>query len=298
MAGNNFSVFLGVCVEDRQLKSRLLKCQSIELTPMMLGDLGDHTDFETFKFEDVLSNSEVSGRVKASNVVVADWFGLTSNRTYPPDIVKGEQVLLFRYMDTDKFYWISMGREDNLRRGELLRFAVSDDMSVVKKLNDDNSYFIELDTKVTKRIRIVTSKSDGESYRYNLIFDAIKNTVELGDDDGNKFEIFSNEPRVRMVNKSGTLVDLNKENLILLAPDEMLLRSANKLTLTSNEVMIVTQNFNVSSDSFSLVGTSGSACASNITGALNIEGTMSMNGPLSVTGDVLVSGNVTANNIT
>lgn len=48
-------------------------------------------------------------------------------------------------------------------------------------LTDDNTYYIEIDTKYRKHILLSTSASDGEEFRYFMKFDAEAHTVEIWD---------------------------------------------------------------------------------------------------------------------
>lgn len=226
----NFDLFVGVSVEDKKLESRQLRVFLRELLPHAGGELKDNAQEETYNIKDDQGN-QVSGSVKTSNHVVADYFGLETNRAFPPDIVKGEQVLVFKYEGEDKYYWVSFGRDDNLRRGELLRWQASDDMSEIKNLNEANTYFMELDTKVAKRARIHTSKSDGEAFIYDITIDSKNNTLIITDDINNTIVIKSDEERVTINNSRGSVVNLNKSDIEIFAPRNILIRAGNTLTL-------------------------------------------------------------------
>jgi len=233
---NNFSLYVGVAIEDKVLNSRILKVYCKELLPFMEGGLDDLSSEETFTIEDDILDAEVDGTVTTTNHVTAEWFSLDTNRVFPPDVVKGEQVFLFRYQDNDIYYWISMGRDDKLRRGEILRHAVSDDMRVDKELDDTNTYFIELDTKINKRIRIVTNKSDGEDFKYEFIIDAKHNYISMADDADNRIIIESEIPRIKMHNRDGSILDLNKGNAIIIAPNDLLIRAERQIVVESKNI--------------------------------------------------------------
>lgn len=215
---NNFNVYIGIAVEDRALNSTILKVYLKELMPIVPESVKDDTASESFSIYDEVAGSTVSETVKVSNSFDAEYFGITTNRSFPPDVVKGEQVLVFRYADTDRYFWVSLGRNDNLRRGEILRLAVSDDMRNVKELNDDNTYLFEMNTRTKKTVTIKTSKSDGEKYSYRIQIDAKNNFLTISDDVDNTIIIESDISRVKLRNTNGTTVDLLKENMILAAP--------------------------------------------------------------------------------
>ena len=122
--GNSFKEYIGIVVEDRKLESRQIKVFLREMTPFAAGKLGDNTRNETFNIKSDSGATE-SGSVSTTNNVTADYFGGDSNRAFPPDVVKGEQVKVCKYADEDKYYWTSMGRDDNRRKTELIRWAAS-----------------------------------------------------------------------------------------------------------------------------------------------------------------------------
>jgi len=233
---NNFSVFHGIAVEDRAMASREIKVFIRELVPYGAGEIGDNTRNESYSVKTDTGDS-ISGNVSTTNCVVADYFGGETNRFHPPDIVRGEQVIVTKYADEDRYYWQSTGRDDNLRRGELIRFAASNDMAQSKQLNEANTYFIEMDTKLANRIRLHTSKSNGEAYGYDLIIDARNNFVQLTDDVGNKIEIHSDTTFITITNKDGATVNLDKEDIAIMAPSNITIRAGKLLTLTAAEII-------------------------------------------------------------
>lgn len=232
----NFNIFVGIAVEDKVLNSRILKVYVKELNPFMDGKLEDLSSEETFVIEDDILDSSVKGTVTTTNHKTCEYFSLDTNRVFPPDIVKGEQVLIFQYQDNDLYYWVSMGRDDRLRKGELMRIAVSDDMSTDKTLDDLNTYFLELDTKIHKRIRIVTNKSDGEDFKYEFVIDAKNNFMSMTDDKNNQVIIESDIPRVKLQNNNGTLLDLNKDDAFVVCPRDLLLKAKRQVVLEATNV--------------------------------------------------------------
>ena len=234
---NSFEEYHGIAVEDRAMGSREIKVFVRELVPYSGGSIGDTTRNETYSVKDE-TGATVSGNVSTTNNIVADYWGEATNRFHPPDIVKGEQVKVYKYADEDKWYWKSLGRDDNLRKGELIRHAASNDMSQNKQLTEDNTYFTEIDTKIAKRIRVHTSKSDGEAFGYDIVIDAKNNFIQITDDVGNRIELNSAETDIKLTNKEGTVVDLDKRNVLIGAPGNITIRAGQLIILTAEEVVI------------------------------------------------------------
>ena len=143
-----------------------------------------------------------------------------SNRLYPPDVKKGEQVFVLKYADSDDYYWFSPGRDDNLRRTERLASAVSNLKKSKDTLSEEDVYLFELDTDVNKHIVIKTSKSDNEPFQYVIKMDAKNSKLHICDDDQNQILIDSNVPRVLMANRDGSFIDLAQKNITIFAPED------------------------------------------------------------------------------
>ena len=235
---NNWKVYHGICCEDKVRNSRIAKVYIRELLPFVVGELADNDGIESFTYIDDVTGEKVSEEVVTSNHITAEWLGLDTNRVFPPDIVRGEQLLVVKYSDEDLYYWLPMGRDDRLRRLELHRIAVSDDQSVDKDLDDENTYFIELDTLYNKRIRIVTSKADDEDFRYEIVIDAKRNFLSLSDDDNNEIIIESDIPRVKLRNHDGTLLDLNKKDAIILAPQDIIMSADRQVVISTGNITL------------------------------------------------------------
>jgi protease II len=218
--GNKWTIFQGKAVEDKVPDSRDLKIQLDEQMPFMEGELG--------KIENEVSTASGSS-VKTTNYVTAQWMGLLTNRTFPPDVRRGEQILVFNYGDSDKYFWFSFGRDDSMRTVERLRFNVADEKKTVKTLTDENTYYIEMDTLHKKHIIIKTCKSDKEEYAYILKFDAQQNTISLCDDGNNEIYLESDVPRWFIRNRDGSYVDVNKKNVILFAPEDIVLKAGRQI---------------------------------------------------------------------
>ena len=218
--GGNWTLFLGTVLEDKKPFERVIKVHLQELIPFVTGEVKPVVDKKKVDGGD----GGFSGNVETTNTIEAKYFDGYTNRRYPPDIRKNEQVLIFNYADSDTYYWISSGRDDNLRKKERLNFSVADTPNSVDQLTDDNTYFIELDTLHNKKIRICTSQSDGEEYRYLIMIDAKANTLTLCDNNDNEILLDSNVPRIRLRNHDGTIVDLAQKNLTMIVPEDFLLK--------------------------------------------------------------------------
>lgn len=228
-AGNKFSVYFAIVLEDKKPNDEIIYVQLLELNPFVEGKVEIQTD--TVEVGDALSNTYET--VEVTNSIEATYFSFLTNRAYAPDVKKNEQVLVFRYADSQKYYWFPLGRDDYLRRTERVTIRASNNLTVPQGLSDNNSYTIELDTKYQGHILIKTSKTSGEKYQYQIKIDTQKNTIQLCDDDNNYILIDSNIPRVMLSNREGSIVDVVKKNVNLIAPEDIILKAGRQILLNT-----------------------------------------------------------------
>lgn len=233
-----WDVFIGIAAEDKIYNSRLLKIYLPELLSMFQGELKDLTSEEVITITDPKTQKKETIKLDTSNTIVAEYLGLFTNRVTPPDIRKGEQVIVFRYSDNDIFYWLPLGRDDYLRTLEHMRLFICDTQERIKELTDDNMYYIEMDSLYSKTITIRTSKSDGEKFRYIIQIDAEKNQVLISDDDDNYIILQSDIPRIKLHNKNNSYVDINQDDIFIHAPRDVRIK-AGRMILEEDETHVV-----------------------------------------------------------
>lgn len=239
--GLSFKLFIGIVAIDKPYNQRLIKVYIPELYPFYEDkELSDTTITESETINTVNSEEEI--KVNTSNIITAEYLDVVSNRTFPPDVRKGEYVLILKFNDNDVFYWIPLSISDNLRRLEVLRFSISNDQRVNKELNEDNTYYIELDTLHKKSIILRTSKSDGESFRYLIHIDAKNSEVIIEDDDDNYIILQSEVPRIKLHNKNNSFIDINQDDIFLNAPRDFRMKVGRMTYLETESLVINNQN--------------------------------------------------------
>jgi len=225
--GSKFQLFIGLALTDKEKYSTKLKIHLTEMTPFVSGDLEE----KDILHEVSSKSTNQSATIEISNIFECEYFSMFSNRLYPPDVKKGEQVFVIKYADSDDYYWFSPGRDDYLRRTERLAFGVSNLKKAKTTLSEEDVYFIEFDTDVNKHIVLKTSKSDNEPFQYILKMDAKNSRLHICDDDQNQILIDSNVPRVLMANKDGSFLDLSQKNATIFAPDDCTIKVGRQLVI-------------------------------------------------------------------
>lgn len=230
----------GYAVLDKANDSRELYVYSEELLPFVTGKIKATEIKNNIKTKSSVTGG-FSGNLSTTNALRCIYRDSDSNRAFPPSVRKGEQVLIYNNGDSDTWYWKSEGRNDELRRTDTLRYGCSGTLDNVAVPSDDNTYFIEVDTRTKHHIKLSTSMDDGEKYRYTILIDADNNKIMIGDNEENIISIDSAHPRVCMKNKSNSLIDLNAENIIISCKKDITIKSeSGQLALYSKDKMLQT----------------------------------------------------------
>lgn len=180
------------------------------------------------KIEDILREANYEGSVILTKVVKATYMG-RDNFTVPC-IHEGELLRIYNYGGSYEFYWMPMGRNNGNRRNERMRWFVADEKKTlkedgsgeVKELNDDNTYFIEMNTNDgLKRIHIATTRSDGELFSYDILINCVEYVLSISDSDGNYMMIDTPNTIIRLQNRLLSIVELDKEVINIIAPEQI-----------------------------------------------------------------------------
>lgn len=211
-------------------------------------------------------------KVECGNTILASWLPFGSNRVTPPDIRRGERILVLRYADVDKYYWVDTGWDGFLRRLETAIYAWSGTRDEsVKSLTPDNSYYLEVSTH-KKHVTFSTSKADGEPFRYVMQINTLDGAMTFADDDGNFIELDSGERRITLKNKDGSSFVLDKRTITAIAPDQYKVQTRDYVVecQTSQVRASATATFTTPQATFTAIV--------NVNGLANLKGGVAMTG--------------------
>ena len=293
---------VGLVMKDKERESMIAYISPIEIMPLMDG-LMDHAEDE-LEDEGVDSfNREYQVKIKHSNAIKCKWLPWGSNRVTAPDLVKGERVAIYRFADSDIYYWKEMGLESELRRMETVRylFAANKDRESTDPRGPDNSYLFEVsahDRLVTFR----TTKLNDEPYSYVWQLNTAEGVWVFTDDVGNYLQLDSKETVITFKNANGTSYELNKNDILEYAPGNIHREAVGDYNVTcANYTMMVKGTTTVDSPTINFKGnftndgpvtftrTLNVAGATTINGATAVGSLGSTSGPLSVTSKIVTS---------
>lgn len=201
----------------------------LEVTPVeSLGYLHGEVNTEKETFEETGTDAKGNTyqvKIETSNAMVAEWLQFGSNRITPPNVRRGERVLLWQYAEEDKYYWSSLGLDDHLRRLETVTYVFSDTKDEnTKHLTPENSYYLEVDTH-NKLVTLATAKSDGEPFKYTIQVNAKDGKVVITDDINNYIMLNSNQKQLILENAQGSKVDIQNKSIIIDAGESVTINS-------------------------------------------------------------------------
>lgn len=282
---------VGVVAENKPRTTSDVLVVPIEITPMIAGDLFVETEELENKGVDSF-DIEYTVKIKHRNAIRCRWLQWGSNRKTAPDVRRGERVVIYRFADTDEFFWVSLGLDDHLRRLETVAWffnanpdGVSNDAS-----SPEDSYVLEVSTH-DRLITLTTTKANEEPFAYTFQFNTAEGVVTLADDNGNYFEFDSTETRLTLHNADGTFFKLDKNDIFAYAPGNMDVEIEKDITVScQNYTMSTKDAYKIDCTTYTL-NASGSTEVTSPT--ITFNGDFTLNGNQQTSGSTQIGGSAT-----
>ena len=298
---------LGTVVANKPLDSNTIEVSLDEHAAFVSGELTDQV------YGYGTSGQTSQGQAYQDNVtqtisIPADWIPMMAgNRTSAPDVRRGERVQIWRYADTDKYYWTE--HTDRKRALETATYAwnasPSDDADAP---HPDTHYMLQVSSH-QKLISLFTSQANGEATKYQISIDTGNGAINIVDGDGNTFLFDTVNAKIRMVNKYQTSFEVNKEDVNMVVPGQWLVQAKKARFEFSDgwDIFSTTTNHRGDFNEFGALGLQGDmntamgdggGVGTPGTGKLKLAGDAELDGSLHVTKDTQVDGTFTATHIT
>lgn len=316
----------GKVAANKPRGSNYAEVAAVETFSMMAGELTDNVETIDTGGQDSLGKNYV-GKVTTKPTLTCRWLPMSnSNRVTPPDVRRNEEVLIYRFADTEYYFWTTLSN-NTIRKLETMALWFSgtpvEGEGEDKTRTADNGYFFELSTH-EKHVIFSTSDKNGEVCRYYLQFDMNSGNFTVKDNLGQEVEFDSpggkinvkSENEVNVTTKKHTTnceehVINTKKSTINTETFEV---NASASVKFNTPIVEMSKDLKVSGASLFLKlanfttgiggGGSGDTTASlsfkgNVDqiGTWNTRGAFAIIGNLNVTGTGAFSGNVSAPNI-
>ncbi len=201
MAGSKFEFYsYGIVAKDLDEDSQYAHITPIEGYPNINGDIAA-VNTKTITSTDMNGGIDTS-TINKSYTIIAKWLPISNpNRITPPMLCKGETVGIYKFGDSDKYFWVNLYNEVMLRKQEKVIYAFSNKASI-DDTSTDQAYTISVDT-INKHISIHTSKNDGEYTAYDIEINTGEGKIIIEDDKDNLIMLDSK--------KDSLTINTNKE---------------------------------------------------------------------------------------
>lgn len=223
----------GIAAENLALDSKLLEVYPEELIPMVSGDIVP----EVFTLESngiLPDGKEYTASVNEAITIKCTW--LPTGRVITPENVRrGERILIYRWGNSDKYFWRSAGLDQDLRRLETIVMVVSGNPDNADQTGFDlsNCYFLEISTH-KKLITFINSVANGERAEFTFQLDTGEGTFLIEDEKGNSFFFDSVNTLYRILNADNTRIEMSKKLIEIFAEDSISME-AKTINITAGE---------------------------------------------------------------
>ena len=230
---SNWTKWEAVVTVPNEKNKAIINAYVYDFLPFTSGNILKITDKNgKIKLKDI-SGNDIEQEYISTSTIKAEYIKSNDNVSIP-DVVPGERVEIWQYKKQGSYFWKSCGKDSELRMTEHYRIHASDKQKVLEVLTDDNTYYFEIDTtEKNKFVKISTSKSDEEEFRYVIKIDCLDNSIILADDDENRIYLNSKEEQIILENKSKSKVELSKKDILIYAPNDIKIQADNNIDIIS-----------------------------------------------------------------
>ncbi|CAD5236152.1 baseplate assembly protein [Klebsiella phage vB_KvM-Eowyn] len=293
---------IGRVTQHKEIGSKDILVTPIEWVPHMDGEFRSNPSIIQAKGTDAEGkNYEVSTMTDIT--LTATWYPETGNRITPPNVRRGERVKLYQFANQDKYYWRESGLDNNLRRQETVTHVYNNNPNPDgdnPEPSPENSYYTEVSTH-TGQVTLATNKSNGEPVAWTIQVNTKEGVLNVVTDNGHEFSLDAVALAMLAQLSTGTKVELNKNNLAMVAPET--------LSVEAKIIDFTCKNFKVKADNMKVecplseftglvkVGSLSTTTENGYDGKAVIDGEVTMKQDVVMEQDVTVTKTLTANKV-
>lgn len=285
---------LGRVAANKELNSWEIEVTPIEDLPHLDGELtSDATPIAT-KATDAKGGSYDDAMVTA-NTLPATWLPVGQpNRMTPPDVRRGEEVVLYRYGDSQKLYWNTTRNDMRFRKLETVVFGISG-TTEEGGMDQNKMYFLEFSSHKGV-VHLHMSKANDEFVTWDMKFDGTNGMMEIMDDLGNFFRMNSKDTIIRMENAEGTYIEMNKKEMFQFAVDKIHQQARDIVVECETYTNTASQSHTTKTTTMSEEASAGKSTRANVSqvGSLAMKGNLqTLPGENGETGEGRFAGSMT-----
>lgn len=144
------------------------------------------------------------GSLDQTMVLEATWINIgCDGRLTSPDVVLGEVVWVYRYADTDKYYWVTIHKDSTIRKLEHVVYGWCDTADDLTEAKLEDMYTLTASTR-DQYIELVTSKKNKEPVLYTVRLDTKEGVLTVKDDVDNTIVLRSTDRSLDVITSTIT----------------------------------------------------------------------------------------------
>jgi hypothetical protein len=239
----------GTVAKNKDLDSHIIEVNATEDQSYIDGELDDN--IEKIDADGVDHDGKsFSTTLETTNSITATWLSFTeTNRMTSPDVRRGEKVCIWRFGDSDEYWWCTLQQDKKLRRLETVIYGFSNVREENTEMNASNMYWIEISTH-RKIIKLHTAKNDGEPFEWSIQLDTKKGVFAIDDNDGGYFFYDAINRHFKMENKDTSYIEIDKKNAKIytlervdIVTKDFEIKASNSIKMTTQDYKLITQSF-------------------------------------------------------
>ena len=172
----------GIVTKDKEEGTWMVNVSPTEHLPYTEGPLKDRK--ETYDKPISSSNGKpITDKIESTGHLEAEWFPLGGdNQITPPDVCAGETIMLIKYGNSNKIYWMAIGVEHKLRKKETVCHMYGNTEKPLEEWTKQNTLWIEKCTR-KKHVIIHTPDNEGEPATLEFKMDYGNGVITMSGDD-------------------------------------------------------------------------------------------------------------------
>lgn len=190
MNNSKFNILSIAEVANDKVKDALdVDSYLLEIIPDMTGNTNEEQVLSSMS--ESYTKKVKSANVKKTKLIKSRWFPLSDpNRVTPPDVCKGEKLLIFDFAGVDDYLWTTFQSTPSYRKLEKAVWMFSDNPSMESKNTMEDAYTFMIDT-YDRQVHFHTATANGEYTTWDMQWDTYLGQFTLIDGKKNEIQIQS-----------------------------------------------------------------------------------------------------------
>jgi len=216
-----FKLFsVGQVSKPKERASRHIQAVAVEVASATDGET-THAPQENILKGTNSDGTEYQVKVTSTRDMECEWLPMEGNRATPPDVERGELVMIYRLGDTDQYFWTCMGLRQHLRTLEcvITMYGATPDLAGCGL--DFSKCYYSIWSPLDGHITFATSQANKEKFKYTFQINTKDSFAAMSDDVGNMAEINSADSRVMLKNVNNSMFRAEKQIIDVKADKEI-----------------------------------------------------------------------------